>query len=437
MPPLASRRLRRFYYRVKPHLPRSVRWALRRRHARRIRRTTGGFWPIDPAAGAPPPGWTGWPDGREFAFVLTHDVESRAGLERVRPLAELEMELGFRSSFNFVPEGDYQVSAELRRWLVDHGFEVGIHDLKHDGYLYNSRNRFARSAERINHYAREWDAAGFRSAFMLRELEWLHDLDVLYDASTFDTDPFEPQPDGVHTIFPFWLPRSPEDSAKGYVELPYTLPQDSTLFLLLGETSPRIWKEKLAWIAKKGGMAMPIVHPDYIRLGDGVEGPEMYPAGHYRDFLRHVKESYGGRYWHALPKDVAQFVASARESLTKVLPPGNGQASAERPKIWIDLDNTPHVPFFEPIVEELESRGFPVMLTARDAFQVCSLAEKKGMKFRKVGRHHGKNMLMKGAGLGYRALQLLPMVARERPVIGVSHGARSQLLVGNLINMPT
>ena len=50
---------------------------------------------------------------------------------------------------------------------------------------------------RINGYAREWGASGFRSGFMLRNLDWLHDLDVQYDASTFDTDPFEPQPDGT------------------------------------------------------------------------------------------------------------------------------------------------------------------------------------------------------------------------------------------------
>lgn len=46
-------------------------------------------------------------------------------------------------------------------------------------------------------------AVGFRSGFMLRQLDWLHDLNVLYDTSTFDTDPFEPQPEGSRTIFPF------------------------------------------------------------------------------------------------------------------------------------------------------------------------------------------------------------------------------------------
>jgi hypothetical protein len=69
--------------------------------------------------------WQGWPDGKKFAFVLTHDVESSAGLANCRSLAQLEMELGFRSSFNFVPEGKYRVPAELRDELTARGFEVG------------------------------------------------------------------------------------------------------------------------------------------------------------------------------------------------------------------------------------------------------------------------------------------------------------------------
>ena len=108
-----------------------------------------------------------------------------------------------------------------------------------------------------------------------------------------------------------------------------------------------------------------------------------------------------------------------------------------RPKIWIDLDNTPHVPFFEPILKELTARGFPVLVTARDAFQVCALADKKGLQYIKIGAHHGKNRLLKAAGLFYRALQLAPLIAREKPVLAVSHGSRSQILLSNLRRTPT
>ncbi|MEI2725726.1 MAG: hypothetical protein V9H26_20095 [Verrucomicrobiota bacterium] len=118
-------------------------------------------WPILPGSERPPAGWPGWPDGKQFAFVLSHDIEGPAGVEKVKPLAELEMRLGFRSSFNFTPEGDYAVPAELRDWLVGHGFEVGVHDLKHDGKLFRSHAEFQNHAACINRYLNEWGAVGF------------------------------------------------------------------------------------------------------------------------------------------------------------------------------------------------------------------------------------------------------------------------------------
>jgi uncharacterized protein len=106
-------------------------------------------------------------------------------------------------------------------------------------------------------------------------------------------------------------------------------------------------------------------------------------------------------------------------------------------KIWIDLDNTPHVPFFKPIIRELEKRGYQMVLTARDAFQVCELAKRSGLAYTKVGRHYGKKRLLKVLGLAWRSLQLLPFVLRERPIIGLSHGSRSQILLCNLFRIPT
>ena len=64
-------------------------------------------------------------------------------------------------------------------------------------------------------------------------------------------------------------------------------------------------------------------------------------------------------------------------------------------KIWIDLENSPHVPFFKPIIEELEKRGHSVVLTARDCFQVCELADLFHMKYKRIGHHYGKHTLAK------------------------------------------
>jgi hypothetical protein len=134
----------RIYYGLKPFVPQFLRTAIRRKLAMRLRKQIGDVWPIMPGSERAPENWPGWPENKQFAFVLTHDVESKAGLARCRSLMELEHDLGFRSSFNFIPEGSYRVPAELRQELTANGFEVGIHDLKHDGHLFSSRRKFTR-----------------------------------------------------------------------------------------------------------------------------------------------------------------------------------------------------------------------------------------------------------------------------------------------------
>jgi glycosyltransferase involved in cell wall biosynthesis len=313
----------KLYYRLKPLIPTPARHGVRKWIIRRQRKQVANVWPILPGSDQAPPGWNGWPEGKKFAFVLTHDVEGRGGLAKCRRLMELEMKHGFHSSFNFIPEGGYRVSRELRDVLASNGFEMGIHDLHHDGRLYRSRHHFARKAVRINQHLKHWGAVGFRSGFMLHNLEWLHDLDIQYDASTFDTDPFEPQPDNSGTIFPFWVQGLHN---RGYLELPYTLPQDSTLFLMLGESSPAIWLEKLDWLAEKGGMALINVHPDYMRFSGDPVTTRTYPVAHYEELLQHVAKKYRGLYWNPLPKDLAAWHRS-RYAPT-VTSNGNGHDTA-------------------------------------------------------------------------------------------------------------
>ena len=106
-------------------------------------------------------------------------------------------------------------------------------------------------------------------------------------------------------------------------------------------------------------------------------------------------------------------------------------------KIWIDLDNTPHVPFFLPIIRELERRGHQLIITARDAFQVCELADEKGLPYIKIGRHYGKNAILKVTGLLWRFVQLALYFHHYRPDYALSHGSRSQTLYCNLRRIPT
>jgi uncharacterized protein len=105
-------------------------------------------------------------------------------------------------------------------------------------------------------------------------------------------------------------------------------------------------------------------------------------------------------------------------------------------KIWIDLDNSPHVPFFKPIINELQKRGFSLVITARDCFQVKDLAELMNLECRTIGRHYGKNIVLKVVGLLARTIQLATFIKKEKPDLAVSHGSRGQLLTANILRVP-
>jgi len=296
--------MKKIYYTLKPFIPRRFQIAVRRMAVNHKRSKVKDIWPIDPRACKLPDGWSGWPEQKQFALILMHDVDTAKGHEKAYHLMELEKRLGFRSSFNFVPER-YNVSPDLRHELKENGFEVGVHGLIHDGKLFSSKSIFEARAPLINDYLKEWNSVGFSSPSMHRNLDWMKLLNIEYATSTFDTDPFEPQPDGVSTIFPFVVNNNP--SQKGHIELPYTLPQDFTLFILMKEKNINIWKHKLDWIAKHGGMALLNSHPDYMNFCGEKPTLEEYPAEYYEEFLNYVKEKYRDQYWHALPKDMAHF----------------------------------------------------------------------------------------------------------------------------------
>jgi hypothetical protein len=295
---------KRIYYNLKPYMPRPLIQLLRRLYSARIEEVQASGWPIEDryvqfqwqvikhvmrASGQHTLHYRHfWPHGRRFAFVLTHDVETFIGRDHVLQVAELEERLGFRSSFNFVPER-YHTEEALVQELRERGFEVGVHGLKHDGKLFRSHKEFLQRAEKINGYIRQYGAVGFRTPLTHRQPEWMQVLDLQYDLSFFDTDPYEPMPGGTMSIWPFQLGR--------FVELPYTLAQDYTLTRVLSETTPRIWLDKVNFLADHYGMALVNTHPDYLSDADVWQ---VYEA-----FLRAIKER--DDYWHALPRDAANW----------------------------------------------------------------------------------------------------------------------------------
>lgn len=293
------------FYIVKPMVPRQWQLFARTRLAERLKHRHASTWPISQDAGLMPPEWKGWKNGKQFALVLTHDVDTQKGFARLQNLMELDRTMGFWSSFNVVPE-KYPVDPEKLTLVKQQGFEIGVHGLKHDGKLLRSNAIFFKRAKKINEYIHKWEASGFRAPSMIGNLELFKCLAIDYDSSTFDTDPFEPRANAVNTVFPFAV--RDRDNRICYWEFPYTLPQDSTLFIVLKEKTIDIWKRKLDWIAQKNGMALLNTHPDYMNFNGKSSERDTYSANLYNEFLLFVKSTYEGQFWNPLPRDLTRYL---------------------------------------------------------------------------------------------------------------------------------
>jgi hypothetical protein len=293
----------RSYYFVRPVLPRPLRIAMRRMFSRVQRRTMFPRWPIEPslhdlyeyllgllaeAAGRRVPWLRPWPGGCSWALVLTHDVETAFGRDNVNLMRDVERRLGLRSAWNFVPRG-YEVSDALIEDLSADGFEVGVHGLYHDGRDLASQALLEQRLPEICAYRDRWGATGFRSPATLRGWELMPLLPFNYDSSYPDSDPFEPQGGGCCTWLPFFN--------EHLVELPITLVQDHTLFVILGEPDERLWLEKARYLRKRGGMALLITHPDYMT--------DPARLSSYERFLSAFADDE--KLWRALPREISDW----------------------------------------------------------------------------------------------------------------------------------
>jgi hypothetical protein len=119
----------------------------------------------------------------------------------------------------------------------------------------------------------------------------MHELPVEYDCTVPNSDPYEPQPGGCCSVWPYFLGR--------VVELPYTLPQDHALLTLLRHRSPQLWLDQAARIEKAYGLVQCVTHPDRGYLAE----PDKRAV--YAEFLRGLAERQ--RLWRALPVEIARW----------------------------------------------------------------------------------------------------------------------------------
>jgi hypothetical protein len=317
------------YYRARPLLPRGAQISMRRVFSRVQARVRFPRWPIETAlhdlyaklfddltrvAGEPVPFLSPWPNGRTWAFVLTHDVETAAGSEKIHVLRDVELDTGYRSSWNFVPKR-YVTDDAVVDELTRQGFEVGIHGLYHDGRDLESMATLQERLPAIRRYADRWHAVGFRSPATYRVWDWMPLLGFDYDTSYPDTDPFQPQSGGCCSLLPYFN----QDT----VELPITLPQDHTMFVILNKPDASLWIDKAEHVREQGGMALVLTHPDYL--------DERLLTGYRLLLARFADDSSA---WRPLPRDVSAWWrrrAASRIERTpdgwQVVGPAGGEAT--------------------------------------------------------------------------------------------------------------
>ena len=105
--------------------------------------------------------------------------------------------------------------------------------------------------------------------------------------------------------------------------------------------------------------------------------------------------------------------------------------------IWFDLDNSPHVPLFRPILKELGQRDCAVEVTARDFAQTSSLLKFWEIPHTLIGKHAGKNKIKKLLNVITRSCQLLDYIKGKEISLAVSHGSRTQVMAAWRAGIPS
>src|SRR5580692_7780588 len=248
-----------------------------------------------------------WPNGAPNALTVTHDVETAAGRDFTRELIDLDEAHGIRASFQVIPEKRYEVPDEYVALIRSRGFEFNIHDLNHDGQLYQERQLFLQRSKKINSYVKKFATNGFRAGVMYRNLDWYDAYEMSYDMSMPNVAHLEPQRGGCCTVFPYFVGK--------ILEIPLTTCQDYSLFQILNDYSIDLWKQQIALIRKRNGLISFIAHPDYLMNSQARRVYELL-LGYLRQIVEHDKV------WMALPGEVDQWWRA--RSQMKLVPAGDG-----------------------------------------------------------------------------------------------------------------
>jgi len=106
-------------------------------------------------------------------------------------------------------------------------------------------------------------------------------------------------------------------------------------------------------------------------------------------------------------------------------------------RIWIDLANSPHVPFFRSLANEFVERKHEIVVTAREFAETVELAEAAGFAAQVIGGHGGGKLSGKAGNLVQRALALASWARGRNLDLAVSHNSYSQVLAARALSLRT
>ncbi|MBK7391829.1 MAG: DUF354 domain-containing protein [Chloracidobacterium sp.] len=104
-------------------------------------------------------------------------------------------------------------------------------------------------------------------------------------------------------------------------------------------------------------------------------------------------------------------------------------------RIWIDLGNSPHIPFFLALSKEFVERGHEIVWTARDYAQTVEMAKMAGLDPTVFGIHGGKNIVSKAVKFASRVLELRKWAAGKKIDLALSHNSQEPLVVARLLGI--
>jgi uncharacterized protein len=107
-------------------------------------------------------------------------------------------------------------------------------------------------------------------------------------------------------------------------------------------------------------------------------------------------------------------------------------------RVWIDVSNSPQVPFFRPLIALLTGRGHELAVTTRDYAQTIELLRLHGIPHEVVGpRHGGAGALGKGRAMAGRLRALRRFAKGFRFDIALSHASHELPLVARSLGIPS